>query len=74
MTHRTFKDNLEAIMLIEGDESATHDEQIDAWQYLVDTGIVWSLQGFYGRSAQAMIEAGILHPAEARGHKPITKT
>ena len=38
------------------DEEQAH---IQAWQYLIDTGACWSLQGFYGRNAQALIEQGI---------------
>jgi|TARA_Y100000296_G_scaffold74670_1_gene93512 hypothetical protein len=40
-------------------EGATEEEQIEAWQYLIDTGKVWSLQGFYGRTAQALIDEGV---------------
>jgi hypothetical protein len=36
------------------------------WQHGVDTGIVWQLQGWYGRNAFAMIESGYLHPAKRK--------
>ena len=35
---------------------------IQAWQFLIDTGACWTLQGFYGRNAQALIEQGICTP------------
>ena len=41
------------------DEEVAH---IQAWQYLIDTGACWTLQGFYGRNAQALIEQGICTP------------
>lgn len=50
-----------ATMIAEGvmeGEGATEQEQIEAWQYLIDTGLAWKLQGFFGRTAQALIEAG----------------
>ena len=33
--------------------------QIQAWQYLIDSGHAWTLQGWYGRNARALIEQGI---------------
>jgi hypothetical protein len=57
-------DTFSACMVAEGvDEVSSEEEYLSAWQYLVDTGVVWSLQGFYGRTAAALIEAGHISPA-----------
>jgi hypothetical protein len=45
-------------------EGANRDDQITAWQYLVDTGQCWHLQGWYGRTATALIDQGIVLPAK----------
>jgi hypothetical protein len=42
-------------------ENATREQQIEAWQYLHDTGLAYSLQGWYGRTATALIEEGIIN-------------
>ena len=57
-------DTYRAVGLAEGFESGTEEEVIAAWQYLVDTGLCWSLQGWFGRTATALIEAGIVQPAQ----------
>ena len=54
-------DALLAIEIIEG-EGADFDTTVAAWQYLVDSGLAWQLQGFYGRTAAALIKQGILRP------------
>lgn len=51
--------------IIEFETGEANDEQvIELFQYLVDTGLAWSLQGSYGRTAQALIEAGFVNPAQ----------
>jgi len=50
-----------AIGLAEGFIEAESQEQfIEAWQFLLDTGLVWTLQGFFGRTAVSMIEEGFI--------------
>lgn len=54
-------DNFTAVMIAEGQqEPESEDQFFEAWQHLVDTGVVWSLQGWFGRQAAAMIEDGLL--------------
>lgn len=52
-------DNFSAVMICEGVQEADHDEQVKAWQHLIDTGLAWQLQGWFGRSARDLIQAGI---------------
>jgi len=42
-------------------EGASETQQIEAWQYLHDSKLAYSLQGWYGRTAQALIEQGIIN-------------
>jgi hypothetical protein len=50
---------LDAILTIECEADADERDIIDAWQYLIDTALVWKLQGSYQRGAVALIEAGV---------------
>lgn len=36
------------------------DEIISLFQELLDTGMVWNLQGFYGRTAQRLIDSNLI--------------
>lgn len=41
-------------------EGASKEEQLTAWQWLVDTGTCWKLQGWYGRTANDLVVEGEL--------------
>ena len=59
-------DDYTAISIAEGfceGENATEEQQIEAWQHLINTGRCWTLQGFFGRTAQGLIDGGICQPA-----------
>jgi hypothetical protein len=49
----------DAIMIAEGVYQAKSQQQyIEAWQMLIDTGMAYQLQGWFGRTANALIEEG----------------
>ena len=53
-----------AAMMVEGAcgyEAESEEEYAGALQVLIDTGVVWRLQGFFGRTARDFIEAGLCH-------------
>ena len=43
-------------------EEPTEQEVIAAWQWLIDTGHAWRLNGRYGRTADGLIEDEICTP------------
>tara|TARA_R110000824_G_scaffold299618_1_gene487684 strand:- start:179 stop:580 length:402 start_codon:yes stop_codon:yes gene_type:complete len=54
--------NHDAVGLAEGFVEGSDDQRIQAWQQLIDTGLVWQLQGGFGRTAMSLIESGICSP------------
>lgn len=59
-------DNFTAISIAEGfcgGEDATEEEQMEAWQHLINVGLCWKLQGWFGRQAMALIKDGVCHAA-----------
>ncbi len=51
---------INAVLIAEGDIETDQETQIEAWQYLVDTGLAWSLQGSFGRMAQELIDQEVI--------------
>ena len=41
-------------------EGASEEELRTAWQYIKDTGLWKSLQGFYGRTVHSLLEQGVI--------------
>ena len=48
-------------------EGASEEEQIEAWQYILDTDLWKNLQGWYGRTVHALLEQGLIKPKEREG-------
>ena len=58
-------DNYTAVGIAEGFiEAGSENEVIAAWQHLVDTGLAWQLQGWFGRTANQLLEDGVLLPPD----------
>jgi len=62
MTPKKPIDSFTAVSIAEGfcgGEDASEEEQIEAWQYLIDTGLAYRLQGWFGRTAEDLIARGV---------------
>jgi len=54
-------DDFTAVGIAEGFiDTDDQDQIIQAWQHLVDTGLAWKLQGFFGRTAENLLRQGII--------------
>lgn len=59
-------DTFNAVGIAEGFiECDDQDQILEAWQTLVNTGMAWNLQGWFGRTAQALIDEGLIHDPRA---------
>jgi hypothetical protein len=55
-------DQFNAVGIAEGFiEADSEDQVLEAWQFLVDSGLAWQLQGFFGRTATQLIERGLIN-------------
>lgn len=58
-------DTFTAVMIIEGNQDPeTIEEYLQAAQLLVDTGLAWQLQGFFGRTCAELIKQGLIKPKD----------
>ena len=59
-------DTFTAILIVEGEQEAeTLEEYLEAAQLLVDTGLAWELQGFFGRTCAELLRQGLIKGGES---------
>ena len=64
--------SFEAVMIAEGETVATSETYVEAWQLLIDTGMCWQLQGWFGREATRLIKENICHGPPERANVDYT--
>lgn len=65
---------LEAITLIEDTPDVSEERYVEAFQSLIDSGVVWQLQGWYGRTARGLIDAGYCTTRNRKTHQQKEKS
>ena len=67
------RDPLDDLMVAEGYTTPRGDtpeeqeqQRLAAWQRLIDSGLVWTIQGSVARHARRLIDAGLCRPAPTR--------
>lgn len=54
-------EDYDAVMIVEGvQEPESPVEYLEAIAHLIETGLAWTLQGFFGRTCAQYIEAGYI--------------
>jgi len=60
-------DDFNAVGIAEGFVDAESEEQVvEAWQHLLDTGLMFKLQGWFGRTGHQLVEKGVIEDKENR--------
>lgn len=57
----TKADHVNFIIRFEGGELESEQELIEGFQALIDSGVVWHLQGYYVRTAAILIQRGLCY-------------
>lgn len=60
-------DTVDSIIRYENGEMDP-DEVLEFFQQLVETGLAWTLQGHYGRTASSLIEQGLINAGKGGLH------
>lgn len=42
-------------------EDATAEQKVEAWAYLIETKLAYQMQGFFGRTADSLIDKGLIN-------------
>jgi len=59
----------EAMAICESDEDLPREQQIAAWQYLINTGACWHLGVWYALVAHQLLKLGICNDTATNGER-----
>jgi len=54
-----FRSDIDAILALEDGDPLMQEEYVEAYQYLINSGTVWHLQGSHCRNAAALLDEGL---------------